>query len=320
MESQAPNPPTRPVHALTVDVEDYFHVQAFRRQVNPERWRHYPIRVDDNTYRLLDLFDQFQVKGTFFILGWVARQSPRLVAEIARRGHEIACDSYWHRLVYDLEPAEFQRDTQEATKVLEDAAGTKLYGYRAPSYSITRESIWALELIAEEGYTYDSSIVPLWHDTYGFRGFPRFPVNVHWTASTGPTASTPAASDGFVEFPPCTARLFGVNLPGPGGGYLRIFPRWYAAWALRHLEQVHGRSGTLYIHPWELDPDQPRILAPLKSRLRHYTRLDQTEARLVTLLERFRFAPMGEVLRTNPPKDAWTVPTVTVPLTVPVPG
>lgn len=304
LDSSTPDPKsaTRPIHALTVDVEDYFHVQAFRRQVSPERWPRYPLRVDENTYRILDLFDQFDVKGTFFILGWVARQSPRLVAEIANRGHEVACHSYWHRLVYELDPDEFQRDTREATKALEDAAGKKLLGYRAPSYSITPRSIWALDVIAAEGYTYDSSIVPIWHDTYGFRSFPRFPVHIRWVPSSGSSHAD------FVEFPPCTARIFGTNLPGPGGGYLRILPRWYSAWALRRLERLHGKPGTLYIHPWEVDPDQPRIDAPLKSRLRHYTHLDRTEARLTALLREFRFAPMSEVLRMHPPEDAWTVP------------
>ena len=314
MSSDPPplNSPRAIVHAMTVDVEDYFHVQAFSREVRRERWDEYPLRVETNTHRLLDLFDEFDVKATFFTLGWVARKCPRLVEEIVRRGHELACHSYWHRLVYDLEPDEFRRDTEEATRALEDAGQTKLRGYRSPSFSITKRSLWALEVLAECGYHYDSSIFPVRHDVYGFPEFPRFPVSVEWSE---PGASEPPASDatpdatssGIVEFPPCTIRVFGTNLPGPGGGYLRLLPLRYSLWALKRLETRDGRPGTIYLHPWEIDPEQPRLEGRLKSRLRHYTGLARTEARLRTLMRRFRFAPMGKILEQSPPDGTWPV-------------
>ena len=219
-----------------------------------------------------------------------------------RRGHELACHSYWHRLVYDLEPDEFRRDTEEATRALEDAGQTMLRGYRSPCFSITKRSMWALEVLAECGYRYDSSIFPVRHDVYGFPTFPRFPVSVEW--SEGGSAPD-ATSSGIVEFPPCTVRLFGANLPGPGGGYLRLFPLRYSVWALRRLETRDGRPGTIYIHPWEIDPEQPRLAGRLKSRFRHYTGLARTEARLRTLMRRFRFAPMGKILEQYPTVGSW---------------
>ena len=303
------NSPRDIVHAMTVDVEDYFHVEAFRRDVSRERWDEYPLRVERNTHRLLDLFDEFDVKATFFTLGWVARKCPRLVEEIVRRGHELACHSYWHRLVYKLDPEEFRRDTEEATRALEDAGQTKLRGYRSPSFSITKRSLWALEVLAACGYRYDSSIFPVRHDVYGFPEFPRFPVSVEWSEGASERSAQDATRDatasGIIEFPPCTVRLFGRNLPGPGGGYLRLFPLRYSLWALKRLESRDGRPGTIYLHPWEIDPEQPRLEGRLKSRLRHYTGLARTEVRLRTLMRRFRFAPMGKILEQYPPIGIW---------------
>ena len=287
--------PSHFTHALTVDVEDFFHVEAFRKQIDQDRWGEYPLRVVDSTKRVLDLFDAQQVKATFFTLGWVARQAPSLVREIVDRGHELACHSYWHRLVYGLDPEEFRRDTREAVAALQDAAGVRVRGYRSPSYSITKRSLWALEILAEEGFAYDSSIFPIRHDTYGMPEFPRFPVRVAFGG----------AEPEFIEFPPSTTVFAGSNLPGPGGGYLRIFPRWYAAWALRRIERRDRRPATVYFHPWEIDPDQPRLSGPLKSRLRHYTGLRSMEKRLTSLLKQFSFAPMGDVLAHNPPTETW---------------
>ncbi len=290
---------------MTVDVEDYFHVEAFSREIDRRHWDSYPLRVERNTYRLLDLFDTFEVKATFFTLGWVARRCPRLVEEIVKRGHELACHSFWHRLVYDLDPEEFRRDTEDATRAIEDAGRMRPRGYRAPSFSITKRSLWALEVLADAGYAYDSSIFPIRHDVYGFPAFPRFPVTVQWSDG----ASEPSAKDAapsIVEFSPCTVRLFGNNLPGPGGGYLRIFPLRYSTWALSRLERHDRRPGSVYLHPWEIGPEQPRMPGRLKSRLRHYTGLARTEDRLRTLMRRFRFAPMGKVLEQYPPDAAWT--------------
>ena len=276
---------------MTVDVEDYFHVEAFAKVVSRDRWDDFPLRVEASTLRILDLFDRHGVKGTFFVLGWVAKKLPRLVGEISRRGHEIGCHSFWHRLIYNLKPEEFRSDLREATKVIEDAAQTKLRGFRAPSYSVTKRSLWALDVLAEEGYTYDSSIFPIRHDIYGFPEFPRFPVKVE--LGSGST---------ITEFPPSTVHVLGRNLPGPGGGYLRIFPLRYALWALGRIQSVDCKPGTVYIHPWEVDPEQPRIRSPLKSRLRHYTNLRRTEARLDRILASFPFAPMASVLEAHPPE------------------
>ena len=296
---------SRIVHAMTVDVEDYFHVEAFSAQVSRRRWDRYPLRVENNTYRLLDLFDEFKVKATFFTLGWVARKCPHLVEDIVRRGHELGCHSFWHRIVYNLSPDEFRRDTDEATKALEDAGQTRVHGYRAPSFSITKRSLWALEALADAGYSYDSSIFPMRHDVYGFPEFPRAAVNVEWAAHARGGDNMENATAGILEFPPCTVRFLGMNLPGVGGGYLRLLPLRYSLWALSRLERRERRPGTVYLHPWELDPDQPRIRGPWRSRLRHYTGLGSTETRLRVLLERFRFESMGEVLIQFPPEGVW---------------
>jgi polysaccharide deacetylase family protein (PEP-CTERM system associated) len=283
--------PVEDLNALTVDVEDYFHVEAFSSTVPRTSWDGFHLRVEESTRRILDLFDRHGVKATFFVLGWVARKRPRLVAEIAGRGHEIGCHSFWHRLVYRLTPEEFRADLREATCAIEDAAGMKLRGYRAPTYSITACSLWALEILAEEGYAYDSSIFPVRHDVYGMPSFPRLPTELN----LGQRRT-------IIEFPPSTVRVFGLNLPGPGGGYLRILPFWYSLWALGRIRRERTMPGAVYVHPWELDPEQPRVAAPLRSRLRHYTGLRRTARRLESLLRRFRFAPMGQVLQSNPPE------------------
>jgi len=287
-----------PVNAMTIDVEDYFHVEAFSKQVGRDRWDGYPLRVESSTLRLLDLLDRHDVKATFFVLGWVARKAPRLVAEIARRGHEIGCHSFWHRLVYNLTADEFRADLREATSTIEDAAQTSLRGYRAPTYSITRQSLWALEVLAEEGYTFDSSIFPLRHDLYGYPEFVRFPVRIRCGADARMSSTSTIA-----EFPASTVKVFGKNLPGPGGGYLRIFPLRYALWALKRIAG-EGKPATVYLHPWEIDPEQPRISGSFRSRVRHYTGLGTTARRLEKLLTTFPFAPMGRVLEEHPPEEA----------------
>jgi polysaccharide deacetylase family protein (PEP-CTERM system associated) len=278
-------------NALTVDVEDYFHVEAFRKVVGVGEWEQYPLRVEESTRRLLDLFDRHGVKGTFFVLGWVARKRPRVVEEIARRGHELGCHSYWHRLVYGLEPDEFRADTREATAAIEDAAGRTPRLYRAPSFSVAARSLWALDVLAELGYELDSSIFPIRHDLYGFPEFPSFPVRVLLGSGRSIT-----------EFPMSTTRFLGRNFPGPGGGWLRILPGWYSRLVLGRIHRREAAPGMVYLHPWEVDPAQPRIRASWRSRFRHYTCLESTERKLEALLERFRFAPLGEVLALHPPR------------------
>jgi polysaccharide deacetylase family protein (PEP-CTERM system associated) len=200
------------------------------------------------------------------------------VKEIQQRGHEIACHSFWHRPVYSLTPEAFRQDLREARTAIEQACGERVHGYRAPSWSITADSLWALQILAEEGFSYDSSIFPIRHDIYGYPGAKRVPHEIE--KSGGRT---------LLEYPPATVQIFGRTLPAAGGGYLRLFPLAYTRWAVRRLAEEDGRAVVVYFHPWELDPEQPRIAGSLKSRFRHYTNLGRMEARLRDLLERYRF-------------------------------
>jgi len=261
-----------PCSIISVDVEDYFHVEAFARVVDRNNWGAYASRVERNTERILDLFDERQIKGTFFILGWVAERYPLLVRRITERGHEPACHSYWHRLIYKLTPEDFREDTLRAKNCIEQAAGAPIYGYRAPSFSITGRSVWALDILAQLGFCYDSSVFPVKHDTYGVPDAPRRPFRIE--TPFGP----------IVEFPMATFRFgSGPNFPIAGGGYLRMLPFAYTRMGVRRAWS-EGLPVVSYIHPWEIDPEQPRIDAPLKSRLRHYTNLGKTEVRLRKLL------------------------------------
>jgi polysaccharide deacetylase family protein (PEP-CTERM system associated) len=275
--------PSRPKHIMTVDVEDYFMVEAFSDSVSPDTWSNWPSRVADNTKRILDLFDAYNVKGTFFFVGWVAEKFPELVRDVHARKHELACHSYWHRTIYSLTPDEFRDDTRAAIRAIEDAAGVKVEGYRAPSWSITKASLWALDILAEEGFTYDSSIYPIHHDLYGVPGAHRFPHDVKCRSGLS-----------LREYPPATIRLIGQNLPGAGGGYLRIFPLAYTNFVFRKFEREHGEPVVVYFHPWEIDPGQPRIRGKMKSRFRHYTNLAKMEGRLRHLLETRSFVPIRE--------------------------
>ena len=262
---------------ISVDVEDYFQVEAFTDIVDRSKWGEYSSRVETNTRRILDLLDECRVPATFFILGWVAERYPGLVREIVARGHEPACHSYWHRLVYQLSPEEFRADTIRAKAVIEQAAGTAVRGYRAPSYSITARSLWALEILADLGFAYDSSVFPIRHDLYGIPAAPRFPFRY----------ATPSGD--LVEYPITTFRFLGkMNLPVGGGGYLRIFPFWYTAFGFRRALRA-DLPLIVYVHPWEIDPDQPRLAGSVTSRLRHYTNLESTGRRLRNLLRLDQF-------------------------------
>lgn len=274
-------------NALTVDVEDYFHVAAFRRHIRVEDWDHYPLRVVDNTRRVLDLMDEAGVKATFFILGWVAARAPDLVREIQGRGHEIASHGFGHQLIYDIGAERFRQDVRRAKALLEDISGEAVIGYRAPSYSITARSLWALDILVEEGFTYDSSIFPIFHDLYGIPGALRFPH----------VLQRPAGS--IREFPISTLHLgFGgmaYRLPVGGGGYLRLFPVTFMRYAFERINRREGKPAVLYFHPWEVDPDQPRIAAGFKSRFRHYVNLEKTFDKLSYLVRSLSFAPMKDV-------------------------
>lgn len=277
---------SRKIHIMSVDVEDYFMVEAFEKSVSRSSWPDWPSRVVENTRRVLDLFDRYSVKGTFFLVGWVAERFPEVVRDIHARGHELACHSYWHRTVYSLTPDEFRRDTRAALRAIEDRIGAKVHGYRAPSWSITKPSLWALNILGEEGFTYDSSIYPIHHDLYGVPEAHRFPY-VH-SCNGGHKLR---------EFPPATVRVLGSNLPCAGGGYLRIFPLAFTHWAFRQFEQSYDESVVVYLHPWELDSEQPRIKERLKSRLRHYTNIDKMEGRITALLQSYTFQPFRDAIR-----------------------
>jgi polysaccharide deacetylase family protein (PEP-CTERM system associated) len=257
---------------VSVDVEDYYQVEAFSRSVDRADWARYPSRVESNTRRVLDFLDESDVRATFFILGWVAERHPALLREIVARGHEPACHSYGHRLIFGLSPGEFREDTRAAKQQIEQATGVPVMGYRAPSFSITRRSAWAPGVLVELGFTYDSSIFPSRHDIYGIPDAPRRPFLIH-------TAAGP-----LFEFPMTTFRLLGnFNFPVAGGGYLRIFPSWYTRIGVRRAMQEEIPV-IAYVHPWEFDPEQPRIAAPWKSRLRHYINLKRTRPKLRKLL------------------------------------
>lgn len=273
---------------MTVDVEDYFHVNAFARVVSPADWPNRESRVVRNTERLLDLFAEHGARCTFFILGWVAERHPALVARIAREGHELASHSYWHRLVYELTPDQLREDLRRARDVIESAAGVRVRGFRAPSWSIVERSLWALDVLAEEGYDYDSSIFPIRHDVYGIPDAPRAPHVIE--RSGGP----------ILELPGCAATLGSASVP-IGGGYFRLVPYAVTAWAIRRYAAVERQPAIFYLHPWEIDPDQPMLPGPIKSRLRHYNQLGRTEPRLRRLLQDFSW---DTVARTLLPGDA----------------
>lgn len=270
------------LNAFTVDVEDYFHVQAFSQRVQRNQWDQYESRVVPNTRRILKLLERHQVRGTFFVLGWVARQHPELVHEIQTSGHEVGCHSYWHRLIYEQTPDEFRDDLRQSTDLLQQITGEPVVAFRAPCFSITSQSEWALDILIEEGYRLDSSIVPIRHDTYGFRDANPAPHLIERSAGV------------ILETPPAVRCTRFGNLPVGGGGYFRIFPYRFTRRNLRGIHLKEQRPFVFYIHPWEVDPDQPRIPAGLKSRLRHYSNLKTTEQKLDRLLGDFSFQPLIE--------------------------
>jgi polysaccharide deacetylase family protein (PEP-CTERM system associated) len=272
-------------NALTVDVEDYFHVSAFARVLNRENWDSMESRVEQNTYKLLEIFDEASVSATFFVLGWVADRYPNLVRDICANGHELACHGFSHQLIYTQDPAEFRQETIRAKGLLEDISGWPVTGYRAASYSITNKSRWAIDTLIDAGFQYDSSIVPVRHDLYGMTGVSAHPYRI--TAADGRS---------MIEFPPSTISVVGNRIPIGGGGYFRLFPYWFSRWGLNRVNNQDGMPFSFYLHPWEVDPEQPRISAGWKSRFRHYNNLEKCEGRLIRLLGEFRFSTMRSVL------------------------
>jgi polysaccharide deacetylase family protein (PEP-CTERM system associated) len=276
------------LNALTIDVEDYFQVTAFEHHVARDCWDNYPLRVERNTFRILDILDEKNLTATFFVLGWVAERRPSLVREIARRGHEIACHGYGHELIYKIGPDRFRDDVRRARILLEEITGKKVSGFRAPSYSITAKSLWALDILVEEGFSYDSSIFPIVHDIYGIPGGERFPHEIETQAGK------------IKEFPISTLSLgigsWRSRLPIAGGGYLRLFPAQLVERAIKYINTCEKQPTVIYFHPWEIDPHQPRIKAGLKSRFRHYLNLERMEKKISYLLDTCKFSSIREIL------------------------
>ncbi len=271
-------------NALTIDVEDYYMVSAFADVVKFEDWHKYESRVEKNTYRILELLEEHEVKATFFILGWIAESHINLVRDIHSRGHEIASHGYNHRLVYNMTPEEFREDIRKTKSILENIIGEAVIGYRAASYSIVKKTLWALDILVEEGFLYDSSIFPIHHDRYGFPEADRF---LHLIERS---------NGSIMEFPPSTYRLFGQNMPVAGGGYLRLFPCKLTKSAIKSINANEKKPVILYLHPWEIDVHQPRLSGCWKSRFRHYVNLDTTLPKLKNFLTEFKFKPLATFL------------------------
>lgn len=277
-------------HAMTVDVEDYFHVAAFAEVIDPKDWSHWPSRVEANTQRLLSLFAEHQIKITFFILGWVAERYPQLVRDIQAQGHEIASHGYSHQLIYRQTPEVFRAETAKSKYLLEDILQQPVNGYRAASYSITRQSLWALDILAELGFTWDSSIFPTRHDNYGIPGSPEEPYEIITRSGAR-----------LLEFPLTTAKVLGQAIPAAGGGYFRQYPYFLSRWLFERASLQQTKPQIFYLHPWEIDPEQPRVPnASWFSNFRHYTNLKRCLPRLEKMLEDFAFGTLSQSLASAP--------------------
>ncbi|MCH8537247.1 MAG: DUF3473 domain-containing protein [Alkalimonas sp.] len=271
----------RPLQALTIDIEDYFQVAAFENKIQPSDWSKYPIRVDINTYRILDVFEKNQAKATFFILGWVAEKFPELIRDIHRRGHEVASHGYSHTKATTQTPAQFLQDITSAKHLLEDIIGAEVTGYRAPSFSICAENEWAFASLKEAGYRYSSSTYPIKHDHYGTPYWPAEPY---------------LRKEGLWEFPMPILTIKGRQIPIAGGGYFRLLPYWLSKALIQRYLRQHNSPYMFYFHPWEIDNEQPRIEgASFKSRFRHYVNLKQMECKVSKLLQDFEWSTVQQV-------------------------
>ncbi|WP_269632687.1 XrtA system polysaccharide deacetylase [Pelomonas sp. BJYL3] len=271
----------KPVNAMTIDVEDYFQVSAFAPYIRRERWNELECRVERNVDRILELLAAHDTRATFFTLGWIAERYPALVRRIVAAGHELASHGYGHERASDLSPEAFREDLSRAKKVLEDLGGLPVLGYRAPSFSIGKGNLWAFDVLRETGHQYSSSVYPIAHDHYGMPDSPRTPYFVR---------------EGLLEIPITTLRLFERNLPSSGGGYFRLFPYGLSRWMLERVNAHEAQPAVFYFHPWEIDPDQPRVQGiDAKSRFRHYVNLSRTEGRIARLLKDFKWGRMDEV-------------------------
>lgn len=269
-------------NALTVDVEDYFQVSAFENSIRRENWESLEHRVENNVNRLLELFDDADVKATFFVLGWVAERYPAIVDKIVGLGHELASHGFSHKRVSDMNHKEFSQDVVKAKSILEDLSGVEVKGYRAPSYSISESNNWALSVLKETGHVYSSSIYPVHHDHYGYPSAPRFVFRDQKT--------------GLIEIPISTFQAFNRLFPAGGGGFFRFYPYRLSKWAIYRINKYEKQSALFYLHPWEIDPGQPKQKnISQKTRFRHYLNLHKTEARLKCLLNDFDWGRMDDV-------------------------
>lgn len=276
------------INALSFDVEEYFHAEAFGRVVRREQWPGLESRVVASTKLVLDILERSGTAATFFVLGWVAERHPALIRDIHARGHEVACHGYGHDMITRLSPSEFAEDVRRAKAILEDTVGGSVIGYRAPTFSVVRETLWSLQILAETGFQYDSSIFPIVHDRYGIPDATRFPHRV---------AVRPGVE--IAEFPLSTVGGFGWRVPVAGGGYFRILPYAATCRAIRHVNNREGQPAIVYLHPWELDLGQPRLPAGRLTRFRHTVNTRTTEAKLQRVISDFRFSPVCDVLRSS---------------------
>lgn len=306
------------INFLTIDVEEWFHVHALSNVVNSEDWECFEPKIEKTTHKILDLLDSTEgplhsaskskQRATFFILGWIAEHYPALVKEIYARGHEVACHGYAHQCLFNQTPKKFKEDTKKSRKILEDLVGDKIIGYRAPTFSMTQKTLWALNILKEEGYQYDSSVFPILHDYYGIASAPRFPFL--WDLTKGnpqiknlkkfPTDFLSShAQCSLFEFPISSIRLLGQNLPVGGGGYFRLYPYFLTKAFFKKINKKN-KPFTFYIHPWELDPDIPRICKAKKlSQFRTYINLEKAENRFRRLLSEFHFSTISDLFFKN---------------------
>ena len=280
-------------NAITVDVEDWFHVSLFRHHIRHSDWEKMESTVVENTVRILNIFSRHEVKATFFVLGWVAERYPELVIAIQENGHEIASHGYGHQMVFEQSPDQFQEDIGRSLEILQSITGEKVRGYRAPSYSITRDTLWALEKLIELGLDYDSSIFPVRHDVYGVADAPRFPFKIEIVDKGS-----------IIEFPISTTKILGKNVPIAGGGYLRLWPYWFFKQGIRKVNRT-GEPTIIYFHPWEIDPLIPRIEVGNMKHLRHYGNLALMEERIISLLKHFQFTTVWQVLQERREFHQW---------------
>lgn len=272
------------LNVISVDVEEYFQVEAFAGIIDPKSWGNFESRVERSVDVVLRLLQDHGTSATFFILGWVAERRPGLVRKIADAGHEIGCHGFGHQRIHRQTPDQFRQDIRKSRDLLTNLACKPVRCYRAPSFSVTKTTLWALDVLAEEGFSIDSSIFPVRHDLYGMPGARRFP---YWETTPGGMR--------IFEFPPSTIRLANNNWAAAGGGYLRLFPYRFTRWAIRRLNDIEHQPAMVYFHPWELDPLQPRMSASARSRFRHYINLSKTEDKIGRLLKDFRFGTVTEV-------------------------